>query len=104
MSDKPNILLLLNDHQAYYRHGWDGGPRPQRPSFDRLAAEGVRFSRAYTACPLCMPARRTILTGVFPHKHRLLNNDEPQVPAPYELYFRRLAEQGHVTAFFAALA
>jgi arylsulfatase A-like enzyme len=100
MSARPNILLLLNDHQAYYRHGWDGGPRPQRPHFDRLAAGGVSFSRAYTACPLCMPARRTILTGVFPHRHRLLNNDEPQVPAPYELYFRRLAEQGYQNYYY----
>jgi arylsulfatase A-like enzyme len=92
---RPNILFLLNDHQAYYRHGWDGGPRIQRPNFDRLAAAGVRFSRAYTACPLCMPVRRTILTGVFPHKHRLLHNDERQVAAPYEMYFQRLAERGY---------
>ncbi|MFQ5805885.1 MAG: sulfatase-like hydrolase/transferase [Phycisphaerae bacterium] len=100
MSDRPNILLLLNDHQAYYRHGWDGGPKPQRPHFDRLAAGGVSFSRAYTACPLCMPVRRTMLTGVFPHKHRLLHNDENQVPAPYEMYFGRLAERGYRNYYY----
>ena len=100
MRDRPNIVLLLNDHQAHYRHGWDGGPRPRRPRFDRLASEGITFTRAYTACPLCMPARRTILTGVFPHKHRLLNNDEPQVPAPYELYFPRLAAQGYRNYYY----
>jgi arylsulfatase A-like enzyme len=95
VSDKPNILLLLNDHQAYYRHGWDDGPRPERPHFDRLAAAGVRFARAYTACPLCMPVRRTLLTGLFPHNHRLVHNDERQVAGRYELYFARLAEQGY---------
>jgi hypothetical protein len=44
---KPNVLFMLNDHQAYYRHGWDGGLKPARPHFDR----------AYTVCPLCTPAR-----------------------------------------------
>lgn len=37
-SNRPSIVFLLNDHQLYYRHGWDGGPKPMRPHFDRLAA------------------------------------------------------------------
>jgi arylsulfatase A-like enzyme len=68
-SSHPNILLLLNDHQAYYRHGWDGGAGPRRPCFDALAARGVTFTRAYTTCPLCTPARRSMLTGTLPHNH-----------------------------------
>ncbi len=98
--NRPNIVFLLNDHQLYYRHGWDGGPRPMRPNFDRLAADGVTFTRAYTACPLCMPARRTLLTGVFPHKHRLLQNDETQVPSPHGLYLEKLAELGYRCFYF----
>ncbi|MEZ4621792.1 MAG: hypothetical protein R2867_40675 [Caldilineaceae bacterium] len=35
MSNRPNILMLVNDHQVHYRHGWDGGVRPLRPNFDR---------------------------------------------------------------------
>ena len=54
--------MLVNDHQAYYRHGWDGGVRPRTPNFDRLAAGGVRFQRAYCATPLCGPSRRTLIT------------------------------------------
>jgi arylsulfatase A-like enzyme len=100
MPDQPNLLLLLNDHQAYYRHGWDGGPRPLRPGFEALAAGGVDFSRAYTPCPLCMPVRRTLLTGVFPHRHRLLQNSEEQTPAPYELYFAPLAAAGYRNFYF----
>ena len=95
MSDKPNIVFLLNDHQLHYRHGWDEGPRPQRPHFDRLAAGGVNFTRAYTACPLCMPARRTMLTGVFPHNHRLLKNGETQAPSEHEVYLDVLAREGY---------
>ena len=95
MPDKPNIVFLLNDHQLHYRHGWDGGPMPQRPHFDRLAAGGVNFTRAYTACPLCMPARRTMLTGVFPHNHRLLKNGEAQAPSEHEVYLDVLAREGY---------
>jgi len=98
--DRPNIVFLLNDHQLYYRHGWDGGPRPQRPHFDRLASGGVTFTRAYSACPLCMPARRTMLTGVFPHNHRMLQNDETQVPSAHEVYLNTLAEAGYRNYYF----
>jgi arylsulfatase A-like enzyme len=65
MPEKPNIVFLLNDHQAYYRHGWDGGPRIQRPHFDRLASEGVVFNRAYTAMP-------ALWTSASNHAYRLI--------------------------------
>ena len=85
MSTRPNIVYILNDHQAWYRHGWDGGPRVQRPQFERLARSGVEFSRAYTACPLCGPARRTMLTGLFPHNHGEVKNDSNH-PFDREVY------------------
>ena len=69
MSKKPNILLLVNDHQAYYRHGWKGGIKPLTPNLDRIANEGCLFNRAYTTTPLCSPSRRTMLTGLYPHNH-----------------------------------
>jgi arylsulfatase A-like enzyme len=90
MSTAPNIVFLLNDHQAHYRHGWDGGPKIQRPHFDRLAAEGIVFDRAYTACPLCGPARRTMLTGLFPHNHGEIRNDSNH-PFDRETYYDGLA-------------
>ncbi|MFH1926670.1 MAG: sulfatase-like hydrolase/transferase [Chloroflexota bacterium] len=100
MTDKPNIVFLVNDHQLYYRHGWDGGLQPQRPYFQRLAFEGVSFANAYTPCPLCMPARRTLLTGVFPHKHRILDNDETRTPADYQVYLSRLREAGYRNYYY----
>ncbi|MEM7343619.1 MAG: sulfatase-like hydrolase/transferase [Chloroflexota bacterium] len=96
---KPNILFLLNDHQLYYRHGWDRGPRIQRPYFDKLAAEGVTFNRAYTACPLCSPARRTMLTGLFPHNHGQLQNS-PEHPFTHQTYYDPLAEQGYRNFYY----
>jgi len=49
MTQKPNIVFLLNDHQAFYAHGeMVGGPKIIKPHFDKLAQEGIEFTRAYT--------------------------------------------------------
>ncbi len=80
MAARPNILFLLNDHQAYYRHGWDGGPIVRRPYFDQLASEGVSFNRCYCPSPLCGPVRRSLLTGLYPHAHGETKNN---VDAPF---------------------
>jgi len=97
--DRPNIVFLLNDHQAYYRHGWDSPPTVRRPSFDRLAAQGISFSRAYTACPLCGPARRTLLTGLYPHNHGEIKNDTNH-PFDTQDYLDVLAEAGYSNYYY----
>lgn len=99
MSDRPNIVYVLNDHQAYYRHGWDAGPQIRRPSFDRLAGEGITFNRAYTACPLCGPARRTMLTGLYPHTHGEICNDKNH-PYDREVYLDTLAAAGYRNIYY----
>ncbi len=49
MSKRPNIILLLNDHQTYYAHGeMSGGPKILCPNFEKLASQGINFTRAYT--------------------------------------------------------
>ena len=99
MANRPNIVFLLNDHQAHYRHGWDVGPKIQRPHFNRLASEGVMFGRAYTACPLCGPARRTMLTGLFPHNHREIHNGTDH-PYDRDVYLDILAQQGYRNYYY----
>ncbi len=94
MTNKPNIVLIVNDHQAWYRHGWDGGPRPQIPSFDCLAAAGIRFNRAYCAVPLCGPSRRSLATGLYPHNHRNYYNYSNS-PYDREIYLSNLARGGY---------
>jgi arylsulfatase A-like enzyme len=99
MKPTPNILYLLNDHQAYYRHGWDGGPQIKRPCFDRLAAGGICFNRAYSSSPLCGPVRRTMLTGLFPHNHGELHNDTNH-PFDRETYLTLLADSGYRNYYY----
>lgn len=99
MDKRPNILLLVNDHQAYYRHGWDGGVRPQTPNFDRLAAGGIRYERSYCATPLCGPSRRTLITGLYTHNHRNYFN-YTNAPYAHDVYLQTLVDNGYRCAYY----
>lgn len=95
---RSNIIYILNDHQVNYGHG-NQGVRIKRPVFDRFAQEGIRFERAYSVCPLCGPARRSMLTGLYPHNHGELINDEDH-SYDTEVYLDTLAEQGYENYYF----
>ncbi len=98
--NKPNILFLFNDHQAYYGHGeMAGGPKIRRPNFDKLGKGGVVFTRAHTACPLCGPARRTVLTGLYPHVHGEIKNNTNH-PFDREVYFKPLHKAGYKNYYY----
>jgi len=72
---QPNIVWLLTDHNVFKYHGSNGGPVPEMPNFQNIASQGISFPNAYSACPLCTPARASMLTGQYPHKHGLVQND-----------------------------
>jgi uncharacterized sulfatase len=57
--------------------GCYGNPDMRTPNIDRLAAEGVRFDRAYTCQPVCGPARAAMFTGTFPHSNGSWGNSMP---------------------------
>src|SRR3954452_17761115 len=62
----PNVLWVCADDYAPYVSGTYGNPLARTPNLDRLASEGVRFDRAYCACPLSTPSRMSFLTGRYP--------------------------------------
>jgi arylsulfatase A-like enzyme len=70
----PNILLILTDQHRLSAVGAYGNTPCQTPHIDHLAAEGVQFDNAYTTCPVCSPARATIMTGQYPHTHGVTAN------------------------------
>lgn len=80
--ERPNILVITTDQQRGDCLGIEGHPVLQTPYLDWVAASGVRFSRAYSACPVCVPARRTMLTGRKPSNHGLLQNGQGPIPWP----------------------
>ncbi len=62
-ADKPNILFFIVDDMGMTDPGAYGGSTIATPNIDRLAAEGMRFLRAYSGCSVCAPARSTLMTG-----------------------------------------
>ncbi|MEG0907068.1 MAG: arylsulfatase, partial [Cellulosilyticaceae bacterium] len=67
--NKPNIVLIMADQFRGDCLGIAGHPDVKTPYLDSLAARGVRFSNAYTACPSCVPARAALLTGLTQRSH-----------------------------------
>src|SRR6476646_5226537 len=63
---KPDILLIMPDQFRGDCLSILGHPCVRTPHLDALAREGVLFRRAYTTCPSCIPARHSLLTGLYP--------------------------------------
>ena len=77
---RPNVVLIVSDDQAWSDYGFMGHPHLKTPNLDRLAAESLTFRRGYVPSSLCCPSLATILTGRFPHQHKITSNDPPLVP------------------------
>ncbi len=67
--NSPNILFINVDQQRYDCLGFTGNSIVKTPNIDALAKSGMSFSNAFTPCPLCCPARQTLLSGVMPGVH-----------------------------------
>ena len=65
---RPNILLAIADDWSWPHAGVSGDPTVKTPIFDRIAREGVLFTRAFAAAPSCTPSRAALLTGRVPHQ------------------------------------
>jgi uncharacterized sulfatase len=76
-ADQPNVVLIVSDDHAWTDYGFMGHPQIQTPHLDRLAAESLCFRRGYVTSSLCCPSLATILTGQYPHQHRITSNDPP---------------------------
>ena len=64
--NKPNIVFILIDDLGWKDIGCCGSPFYETPNLDRLAGQGMRFTDAYAACPVCSPTRASLLTGKYP--------------------------------------
>jgi len=73
----PNVVLIVGDDQAYGDFSFMGHPQIQTPRIDKLAAESLTFRNGYVPSSLCRPSLATILTGLYPHQHKIFSNDPP---------------------------
>ncbi len=98
----PNILLI---HADQFRHdclGVAGHPLLQTPHLDRLAAEGVHFTHAFTPIPVCTPARASLLTGSWPAAHGFLANAETELAPPPTIRLPTFTALLHDAGYFVA--
>lgn len=77
MQRRPNVLLVTLDQFRADCLGVAGHPLVRTPNLDRLAASGVRFTRHFSNCAPCGPARASLLTGLWQMNHRVTNNGAP---------------------------
>jgi len=100
--DRPNILILLPDEQSVHALGCYGNRVVQTPAIDRLAAEGVTLDAAYTNCPLCVPSRMSLLTGLHPHKIDAWDNRSVLEPGA-NTFARHLSAAGYLTCLIGKM-
>ncbi len=74
-AEKPNIVLILSDDQAWTDYGFMGHDAIQTPNLDRLARQSVVFRRGYVPTALCRPSLMTLTTGHYAHSHGVTGND-----------------------------
>ena len=75
MKSRPNMLFIMSDQHSKFHLGCYGDPLVRTPHLDRLASEGMTFTNAYTAAPLCVPARMAFMTGRRPSANQVWTND-----------------------------
>jgi arylsulfatase len=77
----PNVLFITVDQWPASLLGVAGHPDVETPTLDQLARIGTRYTNAYAECPICIPARRSIMTGTSPRSHG--DRDfQPALPMP----------------------
>ena len=84
---RPNIVFILADDLAWNDLGCCGHPWHDTPHLDRLAREGMRFTRGYASAPICSASRASLLTGKSPARlgFEFVTKDSPTPPAKHPL-------------------
>ena len=95
-----NVVFILSDDHRYDAMGFvKAQPWLRTPWMDRMAAEGAHFPNAFVTTALCSPSRATVLTGVYAHRHRIVDNNTA-IPKGTVFFPSYLQKAGYKTAFF----
>jgi arylsulfatase A-like enzyme len=98
---KPNIIFILADDLGWAELGCYGNTFNETPNLDRLAKQGVRFTDAYAAAPVCSPYRAALMTGQYPAKVGITDylrpNDRNHLSTQYVTIAEMLSNTGYAT-------
>ncbi len=98
VAERPNIVLIISDDQAWTDYGFMGHEHIETPNLDRLARESLLFTRGYVPNSLCRPSLASIITGQYPHQHGIVGNDPPVPDTAEDLPGRRWAHPAFAAA------
>ena len=98
-SKKPNILLLMTDQQRWDAMGCSGD-WVQTPNMDKIANEGVRFTNCVTTSPVCVPARLSLATGLYPHNTGVWSNQKHKMKPNTPTWMQAVRDAGYRTSLF----
>ncbi len=95
-----NVIFILSDDHRYDAMGFlKAQPWLKTPQMDRLAHEGIHFKNAFVTTALCSPSRASILTGVYAHRHRIVDNNTA-IPKGTVFFPSYMQKAGYKTGFF----
>jgi N-acetylglucosamine-6-sulfatase len=97
-AERPNVLFILTDDQRWDCLSRAGHPDLKTPHIDRLAKEGVFFANAFCTTSLCSPSRASLLSGLYAHSHKVVNNFT-EYPNELASFPRQLQSAGYETAY-----
>ncbi|MEM9479852.1 MAG: sulfatase-like hydrolase/transferase [Verrucomicrobiota bacterium] len=95
-AEKPNIILIMADDLGIEGLGCYGGESYKAPHLDRMAAEGLKFTQAYSQ-PLCTPTRLQIMTGLYNHRNWLYFGI---LPKDQRTFGHLMQDLGYTTGIF----
>ena len=99
MTDRPNLVFVMSDDHAAHAISAYGSVINETPHLDRLAREGMRFTRAFCTNAICTPSRAAILTGTYNHTNGVTTLDTP-MDNTLDTYPKILQRAGYRTAIF----
>ncbi len=100
-AQRPNILFCIADDASYPHMGAYGCKWVNTPAFDRVAREGLLFTRAYTPNAKCAPSRACVLTGRNSWQLKEACNHIPYFPPEFKTYPEALAQHGYIVGMTA---
>ncbi|MCH6258700.1 sulfatase-like hydrolase/transferase [Puniceicoccaceae bacterium K14] len=102
-SDQPNVIFILSDDQRFDSMGLTGNMITETPHLDRLAQDGVFFSKAYVTSPICGPSRANIFTSQWERKNRIgftnVSKNFVSQEAFDNSFLMQMKQAGYSTAF-----
>lgn len=92
---RPNIVLIMIDDMGWKDFGAAGSIYYETPNIDRMASEGIRFTKGYSAAPVCSPSRGALLTGKYPGRTKFTTVwNQADGPIDSKAVLHTVAKQG----------